>query len=95
MKRRLPPLRWRNCRPRYPAIHPAARRHEIPMHPLELHIGDESLWWGDGVAVRRGTRSFGVSVVVTPADRAQRRVWEEALAKQILARLPADGGKTR
>jgi hypothetical protein len=73
----------------------AADKHEIPMRPVELHIGDESLWWGDGVAVRRGAESFGISVVVNSADRAQRRVWEEALAEKILARIPADGGKTR
>lgn len=68
----------------------AADNHEIPMQPVELHIGDESLWWGDGVAVRRGAESFGVSVVVNWADRAQRRVWEEALARKILARMAAD-----
>ncbi|HEX4050450.1 MAG TPA: hypothetical protein VHY19_06200 [Steroidobacteraceae bacterium] len=57
------------------------------MHPIGLHIGDEALWWGDGVAVRRGAESFGVSVVVNSADRAQRRVWEEALAREILTRM--------
>lgn len=65
----------------------AADNNVIPMHPVALHIGDEALWWGDGVAVRRGTESFGVSVVVNAADRAQRRAWEEALAKKILARI--------
>jgi hypothetical protein len=65
----------------------AADNHEIPMHPIGLHIGDEALWWGDGVAVRRGAESFGVSVVVNSADRAQRRVWEEALAREILTRM--------
>jgi len=57
------------------------------MHPVALDLGDEALWWGDGVAVRRGTMSFGVSIVVNAADRAQRRVWEEALARSILPRL--------
>lgn len=71
----------------------AADNHEIPMQPVDLNIGDEALWWGDGVAVRRGTLSFGVSVVVNSADRAQRRVWEEGLAKQILPRLHADGAR--
>jgi len=65
----------------------AADQHEIPMHPVALDLGDEALWWGDGVAVRRGTMSFGVSIVVNAADRAQRRVWEEALARSILPRL--------
>lgn len=68
----------------------AADNREIPMQPVELHMGDESLWWGDGVAVRRGAESFGVSVVVNSADRTQRRVWEEALARKILARMTAD-----
>ena len=67
----------------------AADHNEIPMHPVALKLGDEALWWGDGVAVRRGLMSFGVSVVLNSADRAQRRVWEEALAKKILTRLPA------
>ena len=71
----------------------AADNHEIPMQPVGLPIGDEALWWGDGVAVRRGTASFGVAVVVRSADRAQRRVWEEALAKKILTRMPADKPK--
>lgn len=71
----------------------AADTHEIPMHPVGLDMGDEALWWGDGVAVRRGTVSFGVSVVVNSADRSQRRVWEEALAKKILLRIPREGAK--
>ena len=73
----------------------AADRHEIPMHPIGLKLGDEGLWWGDGVAVRRGLLSFGVSVVLNSADRAQRRVWEEALAKEILTRLPAEPSQER
>lgn len=68
----------------------AADSNLIPMHPVTLDIGDESLWWGDGVAVRRGTVSFGISVVLNSADRAKRRVWEESLAKKILARIPPD-----
>jgi hypothetical protein len=65
----------------------AADNHEIPMHPVGLDIGDEALWWGDGVAVRRGAVSFGVSVVVNGADRAQRRAWEESLARRALVRV--------
>lgn len=71
----------------------AADHHEIPMHPIGLKLGDEALWWGDGVAVRRGLMSFGVSVVLNSANRAQRRVWEEALARKILTRLPANGSR--
>lgn len=67
----------------------AARSNLIPMRPVALHIGDDSLWWGDGVAVRRGAVSFGVSVVVNSADRDRRRAWEESLAKVIVARIPS------
>jgi hypothetical protein len=63
----------------------AADRNLIPMHPVTLDIGDDSLWWGDGVAVRKGAVSFGISIVVNSADRDKRRAWEESLAKRILA----------
>lgn len=68
----------------------AAKSHLIPRHPVALDIGDDSLWWGDGVAVRRGAASFGISVVLHSADRDKRRAWEESLAKEILARLHSD-----
>lgn len=68
----------------------AAENHLIPMRPVALQIGDESLWWGDGVAVRKGAVSFGVSVVLNSADRDQRRVWEESLAKRIVTRIHGD-----
>jgi len=68
----------------------AAQNHEIPMRPVSLHLGDDSLWWGDGVAVRRGAVSFGVSVVVNGADRDRRRVWEESLAGRILAHIASE-----
>jgi hypothetical protein len=65
----------------------AGKNHLIPMRPVALDIGDDSLWWGDGVAVRKGAVSFGISVVLHSADRDKRRVWEESLAKKILARI--------
>ncbi len=68
----------------------AADNHEIPTRPLALHIGDDSLWWGDGVAVQKGTVSFGVSVVLNSADRDQRRAWEESLARKIVDRIRTD-----
>ena len=68
----------------------AADNNLIPMHPAALDIGDDSLWWGDGVAVRRGSVSFGISVVLKSADGDKRRVWEESLAKKILARIHSD-----
>jgi hypothetical protein len=68
----------------------AADNHLIPMQPVALHIGDHSLWWGDGVAVQKGAVSFGVSVVLNSANRDQRRVWEESLAKEIVGRVHTD-----
>jgi hypothetical protein len=65
----------------------AAQRGLIPMHPVPLDIGDDSLWWGDGVAVRIGAVSFGISVVLHSADRDKRRGWEESLAKDIVTRI--------
>ncbi len=69
----------------------AAKSNLIPMRPVALHIGDDSLWWGDGVAVRCGAVSFGVSVVVNAADRDKRRLWEESLARVIAARIHPRG----
>jgi hypothetical protein len=71
----------------------AGEKHLIPMRTVNLHIGDDSLWWGDGVAVRSGTVSFGVSVVLKSADRDKRREWEESLAKMILPRIRVDSPK--
>jgi hypothetical protein len=71
----------------------AAKSNLIPMHPVALDIGDDSLWWGDGVAVRRGVVSFGISVVLHSEDRDKRRLLEESLAKEILARLDSDNQK--
>lgn len=71
----------------------AAERNIIPMHPVALDIGDDSLWWGDGVAVRRGAVSFGISVVLHSADRDKRRVWEESLARDVLVQIHSDSQK--
>lgn len=64
----------------------AARNGDIDQQPVPLQIADESLWWGDGVAVRKGRVSFGISVHI-PARRAQERGLEEDLARRIVARL--------
>jgi hypothetical protein len=68
----------------------------IESKPSVRQFGDEALWWGDGLAVRRGDVSFGVSVFVPraaaePQARAGER--EERLAKTILARLAAQDVK--
>jgi hypothetical protein len=48
-------------------------------------FGDEALWWGDGLAVRRRDISFGLSVVV--AGGGVRGVNEERLAPHVLRRI--------
>ncbi len=64
----------------------AAKNHVIDMTPVPVQIGDEALWWGDGVAVRKGDRSFGISVHLV-GGRPLERGMEEALAKKIVPRL--------
>lgn len=65
----------------------AARKGDIDRTPVPLRIADESLWWGDGVAVRKGgDLSFGISVHL-PGRRQQERRMEEALARKIVSRL--------
>jgi hypothetical protein len=58
----------------------------IGSEPVPLTIGaDDALWWGDGVAARRGGISIGVSVA--SPDRDQRRPRAEGLARRIVGRL--------
>lgn len=58
----------------------------IGSEPVKVDIGaDDALWWGDGVAARRGGVSIGISVA--SPDRAQRRPRAEGLAKLIVGRL--------
>jgi hypothetical protein len=64
----------------------AAESHVIANTPVPLKIGDEALWWGDGVAVRRNNHSFGISVHLVNG-RSQERQLEEFLAAQITAQL--------
>jgi hypothetical protein len=59
---------------------------DIGSRPVDLALGaDDALWWGDGVAARRGDVSFGISV--TSPDRARRQAQAEGLARLILGRL--------
>jgi hypothetical protein len=62
----------------------AARQDLIDMKPVPVQAGDEALWWGDGVAVRKGDVSFGVSVHAG-TDKKAEQAMEEALAKKIVA----------
>lgn len=58
----------------------------ISQEPIPLTLGDESLWWGDGVAVIKDNISFGISTRLVDT-REKRREAEEALAALILSRL--------
>lgn len=74
------------------AFHEAAARGEIPGEPIPRDFGDAALWWGDGLAVRTGDVSFGLSVVMpgmatdAPGER------EELLIPEILQRLENPAG---
>jgi hypothetical protein len=46
------------------SFYEAAKRGDIPHTPGPRKLGDDALWWGDGMAVRQGDVSFGVSVFV-------------------------------
>jgi len=65
----------------------AARQDLIPAAPVEVKtIGDDSLFWGDGVAVAKGDVSFGISVHVG-TDKKAEQTMEEALARKIAPKL--------
>lgn len=64
----------------------AAEDGSIDQEPSPVAIGDEALWWGDGVALRKGEASVGVSVHLA-GEREKERGLEEALAKLIAGRL--------
>ena len=65
----------------------AAADGTIPGKPVPRSFGDEALWWGDGLAVRKGDVSFGVSVFLPGAMPAQPGKLEEQLAPHILRHL--------
>ena len=67
----------------------AFQQHDIDSKPVPVQVGaDDSLWWGDGVAARKNSLSFGISVAQF-GDRAARRPQAESLAKLIVKRLPS------
>jgi hypothetical protein len=68
------------------SFHEAAEAGVIDNKPVSLKIGDDAIWWGDGVAVRKGDRSFGISVHLTDG-RPKERGMEEELAKKIAPRI--------
>jgi len=64
----------------------------ISSEPVPVQVGaDEALWWGDGVAARKGGVSFGISVAF-PSDRAARKPKAENLARLIVQRLARTQG---
>jgi hypothetical protein len=66
--------------------------HAITSQPVAVEVGaDAALWWGDGVAARKGPVSYGMSVA-SAGDRAARRPKAEALARLIAARLAQPRG---
>lgn len=58
----------------------------IPQDPVPLSLGEESMWWGDGVAVVKGNISFGISTRLE-GEKQDRRSTAEALGKMIVSRL--------
>lgn len=70
------------------SFHDAAEHDIIPSKPIPLTgIGDDALWWGDGVASRKGDVSFGISVFLQNGDKDTQRTMEESLARKIAGRL--------
>ncbi|MDB5394228.1 MAG: hypothetical protein JWM91_1734 [Rhodospirillales bacterium] len=69
----------------------AAKQNLIDMNPVAVQAGDEALWWGDGVAVRKGDVSFGVSVHVG-TDKKAEQAMEEALARKIVVNFDRKEG---
>lgn len=69
------------------AFRDAARIGEIPGEPVPRNFGEEALWWGDGLAVRQGDVSFGISVFLPKAPSGEPGVLEERLAPFVLRRL--------
>lgn len=65
----------------------AEKKDLIPEKTVPLKMGDEALSWGDGVAVRKGDLSFGVSVAFKPGDHKISGPMQEALARKILEHL--------
>lgn len=69
------------------AFHDSADKGVIANKPVPRKFGDEALWWGDGLAVRRGDVSFGLSVFMPKRDEARTSAMEEELAPLVLRRL--------
>jgi hypothetical protein len=64
----------------------AAKKDLIDMVPVAVPVGDEALYWGDGVAVRKGPVNFGISVHLQ-GGKPTEQTMETELAKKVLGRL--------
>jgi hypothetical protein len=69
------------------SFHDAFKEEIIPSEPIPVQIGDEGMWWGDGVAVRKAAKTFGISVFLQNGDKPSQRKMEEALARKIEPRV--------
>jgi hypothetical protein len=65
----------------------AAADGDIPGTPVRRKFGDDALWWGDGLAVRRYDVSFGLSVFFPGARGNHTGALEAQLAPHILRRI--------
>jgi hypothetical protein len=65
----------------------AAANGDIPGKTRPRPLGDEALSWGDGLAVRVGDVSFGVSVFIPGLGAASADRFEEQFAQRTLRQL--------
>ena len=69
------------------AFRDSADQGVIASRPTPRNFGDEALWWGDGLAVRRGDISFGLSVFIPNPNAPRTSTMEEKLAPYVLKRV--------
>ena len=65
----------------------AAANGDIPGKTRPRPLGDEALSWGDGLAVRVGDVSFGVSAFIPGLSAPSADRFEEQLARRTLRQL--------
>ncbi|EIT70917.1 MULTISPECIES: hypothetical protein [Hydrocarboniphaga] len=65
----------------------AAASGVLARQPSARAFGDEALWWGDGLAVRKRDASFGLSVFWPRSPAKTPGLLEERLAPLVLSRL--------
>ena len=65
----------------------AAASGVLSSAPSVRSFGDEALWWGDGLAVRKRDTSFGLSVFWPRSPAKTAGLFEERLAPLVLSQL--------